>query len=39
MLTAQIAGASPAVLGSWVTSLAEHRGEIIGALGVLITGV
>lgn len=39
MLTAQIAGVSPALLGARVASLAEHRTEIIGALDILITGV
>lgn len=39
MLTAQIAGVSPAVLGERVASLAEYRHEIIGAVDILITGV
>lgn len=39
MLTAQIAGVSPAILGECVTSLAEHRRAIIGALDILITGI
>jgi len=39
MLTAQIAGVSPTVLGERVTSLAAHDHEIIGALDILITGV
>lgn len=39
MLTAQIAGVSPAVLGERVASLAACRHEIIGALDILITGV
>lgn len=39
MLTAQIAGVSPALLGARVASLAEYRTEIIGALDILITGV
>ena len=39
MLTAQIAGVSPTLLGERVASLAEHRHEIIGALDIFITGV
>lgn len=39
MLSAQIAGVSPVVLGERVASLAAHHHEIIGALDILITGV
>lgn len=39
MLTAQIAGVSPAVLGERVASLAEYHHEIIGAVDILVTGI
>ena len=39
MLVPQLAGISLNDLGSEVASVAQHRGEIIGALDFLITGI